>query len=67
VEAGLIVNDTTLFVDFVDQPLLDVEEGQAIEVIWSRQTDMRHIDLCFRRGPKTSFEEDMRESPAGSE
>ena len=65
VEGGLIVNETTLFLDVVDRPLLNVAKGRAIEVIFSRQTDMRHIDKCFRGQP--TFEEDMRESPAGSE
>ena len=60
VEAGLIVNETTLFLDTVDTPLLYVSaEGRAIEVIFTRQTDMRRIDECFRGQP--SFEEDMRD------
>ena len=65
VEVGLIVNETTLFLEIVDRPLLHVAEGKAIEVIFTRQSDMTHIDKCFRGQP--TFEEDMRESPAGSE
>ena len=64
VEVGLIV-DEALFLDFVDRPLLHAAGGKTIEVIFTRQTDMRHIDKCFRGGP--TFEEDMRESPAASE
>ena len=67
-ECALIV-DGRLFLDYFDRPLVrfDAAEGKTIEAIFMRQTDMRHIDLCFRRGPKPSFEEEMREEPAGSE
>ena len=67
VEATLIVNESTLFVDMVDRPLLHVAEGKAVRVIFARQTDMAHIDKCFRG--QSTFEEDMRhERPAaGSE
>lgn len=60
-EVGLVV-DETLFADLVDQPLLQIAENKAVEVIFTRQTDMRHIDSCYR-GPKPSFDEDMREAP----
>ena len=63
VECGLIVNETTVYLDFIDRPLLQILDGQTIEVIFTRATDMRHVDRCFR-GPKASFEEDMREGPA---
>ena len=62
VEVGLILNDKTLFQDMIDRPLLHIAEGTAIEVIFTQQTDMRHIDRCFRGRP--SFEEDMQE-PGG--
>ena len=65
VEVGLIVNETTVFLDMIDRPLLYVAEGKAIEVLFTRQTNMAHIDKCFRGQP--TFEEDMRESQAGSE
>ena len=64
-EVGLIIGET-LFVDLIDRPLLNVPENKTIEVIFTRATNLRGIDLCFR-GPKPSFEEDMRESPAASE
>ena len=64
-EVGLIIGET-LFVDLIDRPLLNVPENKTIEVIFTRATNMKGIDLCFR-GPKPSFEEDMRESPAASE
>ena len=57
VAVALIV-DGTPFVDSADRPLLHAAEGNAVKVIFTRQTDMRHIDLCYR-GPKPSFEEDM--------
>ena len=63
VECGLIVNETTVYLDFIDRPLLQILDGQTIEVIFTRATDMRHVDRCFRC-PKASFEEDMREGPA---
>ena len=63
VECGLIVDESTLYLDFIDRPLLQILDGQTIEVIFTRATDMRHVDRCFR-GPKASFEEDMREGPA---
>ena len=62
VEAGLILNDKTLFQDMIDCPLLHVTEGMAIEAIFTQQTDISHLDKCFRGQP--SFEEDMRE-PGG--
>ena len=64
VECGLVVDKATVYLDFIDRPLLQISEGQTIEVIFTRATDMRHVDRCFPRGPKTSFEEDMREGPA---
>ena len=64
-EVGLIIGET-LFVDLIDRPLLNLPENKTIEVIFTRATNMKGIDLCFR-GPKPSFEEDMRESPAASE
>ena len=39
-------------------PLLHVADGKDVKVIFTRQTDMRHIDSVFR-GPKPTFEEDM--------
>ena len=63
VACGLIVCEATEYVDFIDQPLLQISEGQTIEVIFTRATDMRHLDKCFR-GPRTSFEEDMCDGPA---
>ena len=59
-ECGLIVGETTISLDLVDRPLLQISDGQTIEVIFTRTTDMRHVDECFR-GPKTSFEDDMCE------
>ena len=63
VECCLIVDESTVYLDFIDRPLLQVSDCQAIEVIFTRATDMRHLDKCFR-GPKASFEEGMRERPA---
>ena len=63
VEVNLIV-DGKPFVDSADQPLLHAE-GKPVEVICRPQTDMRHIDKCFRGQP--SFEHDMREAPAESD
>ena len=63
VKCGLIVNESTVYLDFIDRPLLQVTDGQTIVVIFTRATDMRHLDKCFR-GPKASFEEGMRERPA---
>ena len=48
------------FVDFIDRPLLHVADGVGVDVVFSRTTDMKHIDLCFR-GQRPSFAEDMRE------
>ena len=61
----MVVDEKTAFVDMIDKPLLCASEEKAIEAIFIRQTDMSHIDKCFRGQP--SFEEDMRESSAGSE
>ena len=48
----------------IDTPMLNVPEGKTIEAIFTRPTDMRGIDACFR-GPRPTFEEDMtREAPA---
>ena len=66
VEVSLVVDEKTTFVDMMDRPLLHAAEGKAILVIFTRQTDMSHIDKCFRG--QSSFEEDMmRDSSAGSE
>ena len=65
VEVSLVVDEKTTFTAMMDQPLLYVPEGKAIEATFARQTDMSHIDKCFRGQP--SFEEDMRDSSAGSE
>ena len=63
VECGLIVDEATVYLDFIDRPLLQISDGKAIEVIFTRTTDLRHVDRCFR-GPKPSFEEDMCEGSA---
>ena len=64
VEAGLILDDK-VYTDYFDKPLLHVaSEGKTADVIFTRQTDMRHIDKCFK-GCRPTFEEDMRESPGG--
>ena len=67
VEATLVVNELKLFVDIDDRPLLCATEGEAVQVIFTRQTDMAHIDKCFRG--QSNFEEDMRRerSEPGSE
>ena len=60
VEAGLILDDDKVHTDFFDRPLLHVAaEGKTAVVIFTRQTDMRHIDKCFRGRP--TFEQDMAE------
>ena len=64
-EAGLVVNETLFFDEFSDRPLIQAAEGKDIQIVFSTQTDMRHVDACFRGKP--SFEEDMRETPAASE
>lgn len=64
VECGLVLGGATVYLDFIDRPLLQISEGQTIEVIFTRTTDMRHVDKCFR-GPKTSFEDDMRDERPG--
>ena len=63
VACGLIVDEATVCVDFIDRPLLQIADGQTIEVTFARATDMRHLDKCFR-GPRTSFEDDMCDGPA---
>ena len=65
-EAGLVVNETMVFDESSSRPLIHAAEGKDIQIIFATQTDMRHVDACFRR-PKPSFEEDMRETPAASE
>ena len=62
VEVGLIIDETTLCVDMIDKPLLNMSEGKTnmIGVIFTRATDLRGLDQCFR-GRRSSFEEDMRE------
>ena len=66
VEVSLVVDEKTTFVDMMDRPLLHAAESKAILAIFTRQTDMSHIDKCFRG--QSSFEEDMmRDSSAGSE
>ena len=65
VEVGLVVDEKLAFVDMIDKPLLYASEGKAIEAIFARQTDMSHIDKCFRGQP--SLEEDIRDSSAGSD
>ena len=58
VEVGLILDDN-VHTDFFDRPLLHAAtECKAAEVRFTRQTDMRHVDRCFRGRP--AFEEDMR-------
>ena len=60
VQACLII-DKNVYTDFFDKPLLHVSsEGQTVSVIFTRQTDMRHIDKCFK-GFRPTFEEDMQE------
>jgi hypothetical protein len=59
---GLIIGET-VYVDLIDQPLLcPLPENKAIDVIFTRATNMRAIDICFR-GPRPTFEDDMREGP----
>jgi hypothetical protein len=65
VEVGLVVDEKLAFVDMIDKPLLYASEDKAIEAIFARQTDMSHIDKCFRGQP--SLEEDIRDSSAGSD
>ena len=66
-EAGLVVNETLFFDACSDRPLIHAAECKDIRIIFATQTDMRHVDACFR-GPRPSFEEDMmRETPAASE
>ena len=65
VEVSLVVDEKTAFMATMDQPLLYVSEGKAIEATFARQTDMSRIDKCFSGQP--SFDEDMRDSSAGSE
>ena len=65
-EAGLVVNETLVFDESSDRPLIHAAEGKDIQIIFTTQTDMKHVDACFR-GPRPSFEEDMRETPAVSE
>ena len=60
VEVGLVVDEKMAFVDMIDKPFLYASEGKPIEVIFTRQTDMSHIDKCFR--VLLTFEEDMRDS-----
>ena len=61
-QVGVIVGERA-FVEFLERPLLHVTDGNAIEVVFTRFTDMKHVDLCFR-GQRRSFEEDMREPDA---
>ena len=66
-EAGLVVNETLVFDESSSRPLIHAAEGKDIQIIFATQTDMKHVDACFR-GPRPSFEEDMmRETPAASE
>ena len=65
VEVSLVVDEKTVFLDMIDRPLLHAAEGKTILAIFKRQTDMRHLDKCFRGQP--SYEEDLRESSAGGE
>jgi hypothetical protein len=65
VEVGLVVDEKLAFVDMIDKPLLYASEDKAIEAIFARQTDMSHIDKCFRGQP--SLEEDIRDNSAGSD
>ena len=50
VEATLVVNESTLFVDVVDRPLLCVTEGEAVQVIFARQTRSKteYVSARFR-------------------
>ena len=59
VEVGLILGNDNVYTDFCDRPLLHVAEGSTAKVVFSKQTDMRHLDRCFRR--RSTFEQDMRE------
>ena len=61
-QVGMIIGERA-FVEFLERPLLHVTDGDAIEVVFTRVTDMKHVDLCFR-GQRRSFEEDMREPDA---
>ena len=58
-EASLVVNETLLFDVFSDRPLMHAADGKDIRIIFATQTDMRHVDACFR-GRKPSFDEDMQ-------
>ena len=60
VEAGLIL-DEKAHTDYFDMPLLNAAaEGNTADVIFTPQSDMRHIDKCFK-GRRPTFEEDMAE------
>ena len=58
-QVGVVVGER-VFADFLGRALLQVADNEKVEVVWTRTADMTHIDVCFR-GPRTSFEEDMRE------
>ena len=58
-QVGVVIGER-VFVDFLERPLLHVADKEKVDVVWTRTTDMTHIDVCFR-GPRPSFEEDMRE------
>ena len=66
-QAGLVVGDRA-FSEFSDRPLLEVGDGEGIEVVFSLTTDMTFVDQCFRGRP--TFQQDMQEkesNPAASE
>ena len=58
-QVSLVIADRA-YVDWIDKPLLNIEIGAGVDVVFTRTTDMKHFDSCFR-GPRPTFDEDMQE------
>ena len=59
-QVSLVIADRA-YVDWIDKPLLNIEIGAGVDVVFTRTTDMKHFDSCFR-GPRPTFDEDMQEA-----
>ena len=61
IEVGLLCGDRT-WDEFLQQPLLKLQEGQRISVVFYPTTNPHHYDRADRLRGKKTLEEEMREA-----
>ena len=59
-QAALVVKGSVIS-EFSDRPLLEADDGEEVEGVFSLATDMTFVDRCFRGGRPT-FQQDMQET-----